>query len=949
MAPTKTPNKPTQQGTGYQPRTAKDNLPRTDAGARRNVPMGLLAVLGTLVLLIGVPVALVMLVGNPLPTSLPSRDWLTADVTSGLVIKVLAVLVWVVWAHFVICFLTEWRAVRAGRMPSHVGFGGGSQLLARRLVAGLLLLGGTATLGQGLASANEPAPAPVAVAAQQVEAQAGQQSGQVQVPLITPQQQARVDAENAAAAATQAPQATKHYEVTPPQGRHHDTLWDIADRTLGDPFRYKEIFELNKGKLQADGRRLTDADLIRPGWQLVLPADAKGAGVTSRPVSATPPANTPGAAFTGVGGSGASAGSAQTGASGTMADTAFHTSGATASTTAQDSRTERGANLGQLLLGGGLILAGIARALTAQRGPFGEPDEDAAELESAANTRRAEFLDTALRALAQQRTAADQPMPEVLFAYVDDAQVVLHLSGSTVAPERPWTASPDGQSWTLQASDLVAANGHVPAPYPSLVNVAESHGFDVLVDLELAPGLVAVGGNVNTARETVMSMAVDLSTHAWSDDVKVVMVGFGDRLGSLVGARIKAVDTVDEALADLGATGSQASVVNDLGLGGVLAGRQRGRAADLNPVVLFLSGAPTTEQAQRIAQLTSSGRTALSVVSVGDTPSARWRFVVDEGGHFDAAVLGVSGTARRLGEGANHRIEALLAAATRQRDEGARTLESTSPRELGAVVASAQPGDAAAAPAATDLGGAPVVVRLLGDVEVSAPGRVNEARRALLTEAVVMAALHPEGLHEAVLRSGLWPRGVEDDVMDARLADAQEWLGNDAQGRARLSFGDDGRWHLSPDVAVDYRALAQAAQANGPAELDTLLAALRLGTGEAFGGAGTAYRWLTFAREARQARLLATSVARRASELAAAGGDHTRALEALRLGTTLVPTAEVLWRERLRLVAAHEPSRLADEVAQMYSVLAEHGVKHEPATDALVTELAPGLERATGS
>ena len=31
---------------------------------------------------------------------------------------------------------------------------------------------------------------------------------------------------------------TKFYEVKPPQGRNYDTLWDIADRSLGDPFRY---------------------------------------------------------------------------------------------------------------------------------------------------------------------------------------------------------------------------------------------------------------------------------------------------------------------------------------------------------------------------------------------------------------------------------------------------------------------------------------------------------------------------------------------------------------------------------------------------------------------------------------------------------------------------------------------------------------------------------------
>ena len=69
----------------------------------------------------------------------------------------------------------------------------------------------------------------------------------------------------------------KYTEVRPPRGRNYDCLWDIAERYLGEGRRYKEIYELNKNKLQPDGRRLTNPDLILPGWQVRLPADAKGA------------------------------------------------------------------------------------------------------------------------------------------------------------------------------------------------------------------------------------------------------------------------------------------------------------------------------------------------------------------------------------------------------------------------------------------------------------------------------------------------------------------------------------------------------------------------------------------------------------------------------------------------------------------------------------------------
>ena len=54
-----------------------------------------------------------------------------------------------------------------------------------------------------------------------------------------------------------------------------DTLWRIAEVTLGDPFRWREIYELNIGRVQPDGGRLTDSSDLLVGWNLVLPADAR--------------------------------------------------------------------------------------------------------------------------------------------------------------------------------------------------------------------------------------------------------------------------------------------------------------------------------------------------------------------------------------------------------------------------------------------------------------------------------------------------------------------------------------------------------------------------------------------------------------------------------------------------------------------------------------------------
>lgn len=55
-----------------------------------------------------------------------------------------------------------------------------------------------------------------------------------------------------------------------------DTLSDLADRYLGDPDRYMELFEANRHLDQPDGRHLTDPDLIVVGWHLTIPAEPVG-------------------------------------------------------------------------------------------------------------------------------------------------------------------------------------------------------------------------------------------------------------------------------------------------------------------------------------------------------------------------------------------------------------------------------------------------------------------------------------------------------------------------------------------------------------------------------------------------------------------------------------------------------------------------------------------------
>jgi nucleoid-associated protein YgaU len=56
----------------------------------------------------------------------------------------------------------------------------------------------------------------------------------------------------------------------------HDTLWDLAGADLGNPLRWQELYDLNRGRPEPDGQALTNSNLIYPGWTLEFPADAEG-------------------------------------------------------------------------------------------------------------------------------------------------------------------------------------------------------------------------------------------------------------------------------------------------------------------------------------------------------------------------------------------------------------------------------------------------------------------------------------------------------------------------------------------------------------------------------------------------------------------------------------------------------------------------------------------------
>jgi hypothetical protein len=219
----------------------------------REVRSGLFALVALVALVIAVPLGLWAVAGWPLPSAVPSWSSISdslgsSHIPDSVLVKGLAVVCWLVWIELVASVLVEAVALVRGRRAGDVPLAGPIQKMAGRLVAAVAIL---------LVLSAARAEGPHAAAPR---------------PLQVPGAAVVLDLTSTAPAA--APVAQPGLPTYTVQAR--DTLWDIAEQHLSDPMRWGEIWNLNRDHQQVDGETFTNPDLICPGWELTLPADAVG-------------------------------------------------------------------------------------------------------------------------------------------------------------------------------------------------------------------------------------------------------------------------------------------------------------------------------------------------------------------------------------------------------------------------------------------------------------------------------------------------------------------------------------------------------------------------------------------------------------------------------------------------------------------------------------------------
>ncbi|SER91817.1 DNA-binding transcriptional activator of the SARP family [Actinokineospora terrae] len=232
----------------------------------------------------GLPWALTQFIGWPLPDHVPSwteiEGALLGPMTSGFLLDVLACAAWLVWGLFVLDVVRAAIMIaRDTRMPD-LSTAGPVHRVAAVLVGAILI----SLLGQRIGTVSASTPSVGAGPAVLATAFAQQQ------PSAFTTERVRLASHTSArqVLATPSPStAARSAVVLPynPATGKRDSLWRMAERELGDGNRWPEIFELNKGKFQPGGGRLTCPSVVFPGEEMLLPPS------TAAPVAQpTPPA-----------------------------------------------------------------------------------------------------------------------------------------------------------------------------------------------------------------------------------------------------------------------------------------------------------------------------------------------------------------------------------------------------------------------------------------------------------------------------------------------------------------------------------------------------------------------------------------------------------------------------------------------------------------------------------
>ena len=856
---------------------------------------GLLAAGAIVVLVVGVPVALSAAAGGPSVHLDPGALWRAAlghrpgdvRVVTGWLGRAALLMAWIAWAWLTLCMMMEIRAWMSGRSTARLPASRALQWVAAVLVGTAFALGttGRAPVHSALAGDFHGRPSPefdrlqpdgtgspdgLSIPASGPSSLGSGDESQVPVADSTgwpigsgALPGVMADAPSHSATSRDVPSgdpAGGRKRVSSPRYRvsARETLWSIAEDQLGQARRWKEIAELNYGRIQGDGSRLTGDHWIQPGWELLLPTTGPivdpSAAVPVAVVKLGPP------------------------------EPVAHDR----TTPVVEHRPLGGHRLPELPvspLGAGIVGVGVAdlvdrlrrvqqrhRALGA-RIRLPEPMLRSFEQRLRVGDGRGELdaVESAVERWCMSREDAAESS-RLTSVRVTATHVRLTLTGPLEAPvPAPFTARGDPATYEIERGLLEPAPAGRRAarlrfPAPTLVTVGRAGDEVLMVNLEGA-GSIVLAGDPHANESVGRAMSLELATSRWSAAFDLVLIGFGTGMEQF--ERVAVLADAGPVSADLAWRKLTTSMrLEDQDVGRVDRARLLSGPGDWQPVVVVCGPGVAPGDVEAILGLAGDGRHGISVMVISgpDAPAYEGTIVMRPGSEDltgPSDVVGARVVPQRVDEVEIRQVSSVLRAASLPADEDHGGAEGAaappdappSPRfptrsyvdqgertsvhvddpadPVGGVdgngTVDLPMGGASAHPVRA--GSPEVEVAVLGPVEIR--GAARGFTRAWAKELVVYLAMHPGGAANETWATALWPeRLMAPSSLHSTASVARRSLGTARDGTDHLPRAH-GRLALASTVGTDWARFQALATSDDP---ERWCAALSMVRGRPFEG-----------------------------------------------------------------------------------------------------------------
>ena len=668
--------------------------------------------------------------------------------------------------------------------------------------------------------------------------------------------------------------------------RPGDTLSDIAQRELGDAHRYPEIVALNADRTQSDGSRLTNPDLIRPGWVLALPA----AGTTASPTTPAPDASSRPAVPPRA--------SEQANDNSTPAAEPEGTP-STKSSAAPDMKPNddarhadpRGWYLGFTALGAAGVIGEIARRRKLQQRarrvgetiPMPSPASPAAHAERTLRTAptpvRIAALTTTLANLGCRCFDAGRELPRVGALLLNEHHLTLLLVEDAPDPVPPFTAT-DARTWTASTADVAAEepidDPEQCIPYPLLVTLGHTQDATLIANLEAA-GTLTVTGDDTAADAVLLALLLEAATSELANQTPIRVDGsLATLAASFEDFRLRLADDRDDPVALQDEIGA---VLAAHGLDDTLQSRGDRTLPDTWQPEVHVE-----RSLQRPPNPPWSGVVTITREAIG----AGWTIRTKDDGLASLDPFGIEFQPQRLSPDQLEQLRSVLLTAMPPEPQRAFTQAHTEVVDHIEALRGTLP--AVHEEPETSPG---VTINLLGPIEIKGLAADAPPLTARMTEVLVYLALHGP-VTGPDLDEVLWGgERVRPGTRAQLLFRTRERV-----GKAVLpTFQDDGHFGLGPAASTDWarfeRLVTQAVSTGGDARMELLSEALGLVRDRPFRGiASSEYPWADYDIQRMTSAVADASII--LARLLQEASRHREALEVALKGLTVEPLSESL-------------------------------------------------------